>query len=189
MDQPRPTKKPNGGMLSKSEDEDFENFCYHTVSRTPTHRWKFIKDIWAEWPRVNPATRRRLLCFCLKLCSDRRNRLPEILAIRAQAELAPLNPSRNRVRDPEKLVRAARFSARNPSSSLSEIAVAVGLKPSNKTTIREYRRQPLFRRAYKDEARLIEIEKWRAAGNKDAPFPRQLTEEELSKRIVQTKTL
>jgi hypothetical protein len=151
--------------------------------------WKSLEEdeIWPSFSRARPATRRRLIAHFLQVCSDLGDPLPKVLADLAASELKSGKAPRNRIADLPRAMKAARFWARNPNASLSEIAVAVGLKSSNKTTVREWKRRPLFRRAYRDEAWLIEIEKWRAAGNKDAPFPRQLTEEQLSKRIVQQK--
>lgn len=152
-------------------DKDFERIAHHEIGRMATQEWDGMTYFWRMLQRTRPSTRRRLLCHCLQVCSNRGDAPPAKLVAYLCREIE--RPSRRRVHEPEKLRAAAHYLADHPGCSLSEIAKAIGMREKNKTTVREYMGQPEFWRECNDH--LVRL---RRKGG---------TEAELRERLVQTK--
>src|SRR6266571_6415081 len=168
---PRVTKRPKLGTLSESADKDFERISRREMERMATCDWDAMTGFWGMLPRAWPSTRRRLLCHCLQLCHERGDAPPAKLVAYLRRENE--KPSRARVHEPAKMRAAAHYLAEHPKAPLSEIAVAIGLKVTAKTTIRYYMKDPEFWRECNDQ-----LERARQCGGNEA---------ELRKRLVRTK--
>jgi hypothetical protein len=144
----RPDKRPKSGQLSKADDEDFERIARRELKRIAAKHWEAMVGFWAMLPRAAPSTRRRLLLYGLQLCHDRGEVPPAKLVACLRADME--KPARGRVHDLAKMRAAAQYLVGHPKCSLSDIAVAIGMKPANKTTMRDYMRRPQFWRECND---------------------------------------
>ena len=168
-----PDKKPKAGLMTKTADEDFERISRRELERMATLHWGAMRGFWGMLRRAQPSTRARLLHHCLELCHDRGDAPPaRLVAWLRRDEKQP----RSRVHDPIKMQQAAHYFVDHPQCSLSEVAVAIGMNPENKTTVRDYTRHPEFWRLCNDRLH--------QRGHRDG-----VTEDELRKRfqLVQTK--
>ena len=167
----RPDKRPKADRLSQADDENFERISRREIERMATRDWDAMTGFWGMLWRAPPSTRRRLLCHCLQLCGDRGDAPPAKLIASLRREIE--KPARARVQDPAKMREAARYLVAHPKCPLSEIAVAIGMRAANKTTVRDYMRHPEFWRECNDH--------WIRSGNNGR------TESELRTLLVQTK--
>ena len=91
---------------------------------------------------------------------------------------------RGRTRSPFKWEEAARFKARNPGATLSQIAAAIGM-PGKKTTILNYINTAQFRQYLSDEQYLIKLEQARAE-RADAATIRDVDKEPTEEDVIIT---
>jgi hypothetical protein len=132
---------PKESSLTPEEDAWFEALAEREFDRLSAPPLSNDSAIWRLLPLAHPSTRRRLLMLILAKCANCGCAPPPQLVDAIGRELDVSKSPRGRVADLSKLKDAARFHARNPSSSLEEIAAAVGGK---KTTIRSFMGRPEF---------------------------------------------
>jgi hypothetical protein len=126
---------PADSEFTAEEDAAFERVAVQDLAslmgaRGPLALWRYL-------PKAHPATRRRLLCLCLRRCSEAKAPVPDGIISLLEKELAVKGPPRNRVRTTTGMLLAASYLVRHPKCSLEKLAVKSGA-PGKKTTVSSY---------------------------------------------------
>jgi hypothetical protein len=156
---------PKGASLNRLEDERLEELAINMANTVPTKAWPDARPLWWNLPKAHPSTRRRIISHLFKVCSNRGEVAPLILAIWVGRELGTTKQPRSRIRNMDNLIKAAVYHARHDGASREKIAAGIGLpEPCKKReTIAGFQRTRQYKQRYEDERFLLMLETKRVA--------------------------
>jgi hypothetical protein len=144
---------PAGAEFNQAEDEHFERSSIQSLKDLSTSDWPSTLGIWIGLKSCHPSTRRRILSFALRLCVERQEPPPAILAHHIDGELGASLVPRARAKDKSLITEVAHYLVRHPRESHRKIAAALGRQRNKSTIHRLFDRSEFWAECAEESAR------------------------------------